>query len=156
MSVLDIAISQLGVEEEPRGSNWGERVEEYLDSVGIHAPNSWCMAFVYWCVKIAYDEKLIPLHRTGGVLDQWNNTPLNSRSKTPEVGDVFIMDFGKGKGHTGFVERVESDRIHTIEGNATDDNQGREGYEVCRKVRRIDTMKGFIKLPQPSIIPTIV
>jgi hypothetical protein len=53
------------------------------------------------------------------------------------------MDFGKGLGHTGFVERIDGLSIHTIEGN-TNDTGSREGYEVCRRIRKINTMKGFI------------
>jgi hypothetical protein len=65
----------------------------------------------------------------------------------PLPGDIFIMDFGKGKGHTGFVESVNGDIIHTIEGNSNDDGN-REGYEVCRKPggRKISSIKGFIRV----------
>jgi len=43
---LEVAKTQLGVEESPRGSNWGFSVQVYLKSVGITFPASWCMAFV--------------------------------------------------------------------------------------------------------------
>ena len=55
------------------------------------------------------------------------------------------MDFGKGLGHTGFVEKVEGNVIHTIEGN-TNDTGSREGYEVCRRTRKVEQCKGFIRL----------
>jgi len=32
---LAVAVSQIGVEETPRGSNWGVPVKDYLISVGI-------------------------------------------------------------------------------------------------------------------------
>ena len=44
---LAVAVSQIGVEETPRGSNWGVPVKDYLISVGINFPASWCMAFIY-------------------------------------------------------------------------------------------------------------
>lgn len=143
MKHLEIAISQLGVEETPRGSNWGEPVKTYLKSVGINFPASWCMAFVYWCCKQA--NPMTPLIRTGGVLAQWNRIDKKYRFTSPKVGDIFIMDFGGGLGHTGFVERIEGDTLHTIEGN-TNDTGSREGYEVCRRTRKINKMKGFIRI----------
>ena len=91
MKHIEIAIGQIGVEEVPRGSNWGTDVKKYLNSVGINFPASWCMAFVYWCCK----EAGVSLFKTGGVLAQWNKTPKENKSTTPVAGSIFIMDFGK-------------------------------------------------------------
>ena len=144
MNHLQIAITQIEKEEIPKGSNWGEHVQKYLISVGITFPASWCMAFVYWCCKQSNPNT--PLIKTGGVLAQWNQIPAKYKVKTPLPGDIFIMDFGGGKGHTGFVESVSGDVIQTIEGNSNDEGS-REGYEVCRKPggRKISSMKGFIR-----------
>ena len=143
MKHIEIAISQIGVEEIPRGSNWGESVQKYLKSVGITFPASWCMAFVYWCCKeSALNARLI---KTGGVLRMWNEVSKEMKHSAPKAGDIFIMDYGKGLGHTGFVEKVQGDKIFTIEGN-TNDTGSREGYEVCRRVRDISKCKGFIRI----------
>lgn len=145
MKHIEIAIAELGKAEEPKGSNWGTHVQKYLKSVGITFPASWCMAFVYWCVKSAHpNPEERGLKPTGGVMDQWNSRPA-LRVSTPQPGDIFIMDFGKGLGHTGFVEKVEGPNIHTIEGN-TNDEGSREGYEVARRVRKISSCKGFIRI----------
>lgn len=145
---LLIARSQLGVSEKPVGSNWGTDIKKYLNSVGIDSPNPWCMAFVYWCVNESCKEMKMenPLKKTGGVLDQWNNS-LSLQKDSPSKGDIFIMNFGKGKGHTGFVSNIVGDTIHTIEGNSNDEGS-REGYEVCRKPggRKISSCIGFIRL----------
>lgn len=148
--VLSVARSQLGRAEEPRGSNWGPAVQGYLASVGITFPAAWCMAFVYWCVDKACREAKEdnPLHRTGGVMAQWNAMRGKPhRVSTPRRGDLFVMSFGKGLGHIGFVERVQGDRIMTIEGNSNDEGS-REGHEVCRKPggRAISSCIGFIRL----------
>lgn len=147
---LSVARSQLGRGEQPRGSNWGQPVQEYLASVGITFPAAWCMAFAYWCVdKAAREAKVTnPLHRTGGVMAQWNALKGTSHQvKRPRRGDLFVMSFGSGLGHIGFVERVEGDRIVTIEGNSNDEGS-REGFEVCRKPggRAISNCIGFIRL----------
>ncbi|MEN2425977.1 CHAP domain-containing protein [Chromobacterium vaccinii] len=140
--VLEVARSQLGVEEVPRGSNDGKQVRQYLASVGIGFPASWCMAFVYWCAGQAGAAGA--LVKTGGVLRQWNERP-QLRAATPAPGDIFILDYGKGLGHTGFVEAVDGDTIVTIEGNTNADGS-REGYAVCRRRRSISKCKGFLRL----------
>lgn len=145
MKHIDIAISQIGVKEDPPGSNWGPEVKKYLASVGITFQASWCMAFVYWCTTQAY-SKDCGLMRTGGVMKQWNTIPSEYKFKEPKAGDIFIMNFGKGLGHTGFVETIEGDTLHTIEGNATLVSGSREGTEVDRKTRKISACIGFIRL----------
>lgn len=146
---LEIAISQIGNEEHPRGSNWGEPVKTYLKSVSITFPAAWCMAFVYWCFNEAAKHYMIanPMHKTGGVLAQYKYRKAYAISAPhlPAPGDVFIMDYGGGLGHTGIVEKVNSDgTLNTIEGN-TNDTGSREGYEVCRKIRPIGKIKAFLR-----------
>jgi hypothetical protein len=157
MKPLNFAIAEIGKQEIPKGSNWGPDVQKYLKSVGINFPASWCMAFVYWCFEEWENITGIPnpLIKTGGVLAEWNQIPAKFKMPAPFVnpplpGDVFIMDFGKGLGHTGFVESVDADgTLHTIEGN-TNDTGSREGFEVCRRTRHQSLMKGFIRIPLPD------
>jgi hypothetical protein len=145
-TTLQKAISQLGVEEIPRGSNAGPAVEKYLKSVGLGKGYSWCMAFIYWCAKEAsLDLKYLnPLYKTAGVLDMYNKE-VDLRVTVPQSGDIFIMEFGHGTGHTGIVESVSGTTLHTIEGN-TNNVSSREGYQVCRRTREIKTIKGFLRL----------
>lgn len=148
---LQIALGHEGVSEHPKGSNSGPEVDIYLKSVGLKKGNPWCMAFVYWCVNTACKDLNIknPLLKTGSVLKQWNETELRkfpSRASAVKPGDIFIMEFSKGMGHTGIVEKVAGGLVHTIEGNTNDDGS-REGYEVARRQRTITSIKGFIQLP---------
>lgn len=138
---LKIAITQLGKCENPLGSNWGHPVQDYLKAVGIGFPASWCMAFVYWC----YGTENNPLVKTGGVLRAWNEADKKYRVVgDPQPGDIFIMNFGKGLGHTGIVERVDSTFIYTIDGN-TNDSGSREGIEVSRKQRPRNKIVGYLR-----------
>lgn len=145
--VLEIATGELGKQEVPKGSNAGKDVEKYLKSVSLGKGYSWCMAFVFWCVEQARIEleKPNPIIKTAGVLDQWRRVSPECKKSLPQVGDIFIMDFGKGQGHTGFVTKVDGVNVHTIEGN-TNDEGSREGYEVARRVRSIKSIKGFIRI----------
>lgn len=142
---LEIAITQIGEEEVPRGSNWGVPVKDYLASVGISFPASWCMAFIYWCFRNASVELNVPNKavQTGGVLAAWNKGQMYAITD-PQAGDVFIMDFGHGLGHTGIIEAIDGDNLKTIEGN-TNDTGSREGYEVCRKIRHKSKIKGYLR-----------
>lgn len=144
---LSIAATQLGVEEVPRGSNWGDTVKAYLLSVGLNFPASWCMAFVYWCFNEAARELGVknPLIKTGGVLHSWNKSAKAFKVVgEPQPGDIFIMNYGGGLGHTGIVEKVDTSVVHTIDGN-TNDTGSREGYEVCRKIRYRSKIIGYLR-----------
>lgn len=142
---LQIAITQIGVQEIPKNSNAGPDVEKYLKSVGLGKGFSWCMAFVYWCSQEASKQLAVTntLQKTGGVLAMWNTRP-SLRVKVPQPGDIMILDYGKGLGHTGIVEKLVGADVHTIEGN-TNDEGSREGYEVCRRVRKLSMIKGFLR-----------
>lgn len=151
---LDIATHQLGVREKG-ASNSGPEVDKYLQSVGLKPGYPWCMAFVYWCYNQASLQSGVPnfLIKTAGVMHQWNEQQpvrkivLNKVLKDAAIirpGAVFIMDYGKGTGHTGLVEKIHGSYVDTIEGN-TNDEGSREGYEVCRRTRRLTSIKGFIQ-----------
>jgi hypothetical protein len=156
-AVLGQAASQVGVMEVPRNSNRGPEVDAYLLRVGVSPGLAWCCAFTYWC----FDEAALaagrpnPMVKTAGCLAHWKQAPARGARRLScaeatdnpalvQPGMVFIMDFGGGKGHTGFVERVEGGYVHTIEGN-TDASQTREGGGVYRLQRKLGSInKGFI------------
>lgn len=142
---IEIAKTQLGVQEIPLNTNKGPQIKEYLKSVGLNEGFSWCMAYVYWCFKKASEELKIvnTAIKTAGVLDAWNKANIKIKSTTPQIGSVFIMDFGKGQGHTGIVESFDNLYINTIEGNSNDEGS-REGYEVCKRKRLRKTIKGYL------------
>lgn len=148
---LQIAATQVGVQEVPKGSNGGPEVNQYLKSVGLGPGYAWCMAFVYWTVNKAVLQLNLPhpLIKTAGVMTQWDQTharKLANRASGVKPGDIFIMKFPHGTGHTGFVESIDNGMIHTIEGNTNEDGS-REGYEVARRSRPISSIFGFIQLP---------
>ena len=80
---------------------------------------------------------------------QWNKTTLpklENSSKKIAPGDIFIMQFAGGFGHTGFVKEIKKGLIITIEGNTNADGS-REGFEVASRTRKLSSIKGFIQLP---------
>lgn len=152
---LEIALSYEGKEEIPRGSNAGAFVIACLAMVGLDAPNSWCMAYVFRCFREAATALGLacPVNRTAGVMDCWNKSTPSSRILKADArptnilpGYQFIYDHGKGLGHTGIVVEVLADgSFITIEGN-TDPAGSRNGYGVFKRTRHFTDaqLKGFI------------
>ncbi|PQJ09563.1 CHAP domain-containing protein [Flavipsychrobacter stenotrophus] len=161
MAVLELARKEIGVQEVPKNSNKGPRVEEYLRSVGLGGGYAWCAALVYWLYLQAAKQLGVssPVVKTGGVLVCYNKTnPLQivtvaQAIAQPELlvpGMQFIMRFANGTGHTGLIEAVAITKagimLKTIEGNTNDDGS-REGYMVARRNRMVNSagMFAFIK-----------
>lgn len=170
---LQIAQSQVGQTEQPKGSNRGPMVDAYLHSVTLPPGYAWCQAFVYWCYNEAAKQLALtnPVIRTAGVYDCWNRTgkELNSDSSGTKMGkqaaliqpgllqpgNQFILTYGRSAGHTGIIERIASEYdsngnpvtiLHTIEGNSNNDGD-REGYAVVRHERKLTdkALQGFIQ-----------
>jgi hypothetical protein len=155
VSVIEVAQQEIGSMEVPPGSNWGPKVQGYLNSVGLNFPAPWCAAFLYWCFDKAAQSagKANPLFKTGSVLTHWNKTTAKKITTSEAVnnpalvkpGQIFIMSFGGGAGHTGLVESVSGGFINVIEGN-TNEGGSREGIGVFRRTRKIASInKGFIE-----------
>ncbi|MET0514953.1 MAG: peptidoglycan-binding protein [Nitrospiraceae bacterium] len=160
-ATVSVAASQVGVMEEPPGSNRGPRVDEYLRAVGLNPSTGsfpWCAAFVYWTFERAAARlgTTNPVIRTAGVLNHWNKAGQEgvTRLLRNEVekdfsllkpGLVFVISTGGGKGHMGLIEDYREDRLITIEGN-TNLPGDREGVGVFRRSGRklSEINRGFI------------
>ena len=161
-AAIDFAVTQIGVMENPIGSNRGPDVDRYLSAVGLNPAGSsfaWCVAFTHFCyLKAAENTGLQNPHiRTAGVLDHWNKAgtkPKVLRITSARAvadpglvkpGSLFVIDLGQGLGHSGMVIEVANGRLVTIEGN-TNDNGSRNGIGVFqREARKIANInKGFV------------
>src|SRR5262249_39265096 len=110
--VLQIATSQIGVMEQPTGSNRGPQIDNYLRTVGLEPSQgsfAWCAAFVYWCFGQASEQlrRGNPVVKTAGVMDHWNKAgTLGTKRVTQEAavndpsllrpGHIFIISTGGG------------------------------------------------------------
>ncbi|MFK8253923.1 CHAP domain-containing protein [Ancylobacter terrae] len=155
-AVLTIARGQIGVREEPVGSNRGPQVDLYHRAAGINPAAGnfpWCVSFVQWVFAQAF-AGASPLFRTAGVHALWSKrqtgsitvVPANKASaQTVKPGMVFLLDTGGGKGHAGIVEAVNRSKgtLTTIEGN-TNNGGSREGYGVFRRTTRKIRMPGLL------------
>jgi peptidoglycan hydrolase-like protein with peptidoglycan-binding domain len=160
--VLNVASGEIGVREDPPGSNRGDKVEQYQASVGVDPGEPWCAGFVYWCfTKAGANLGVVnPMKekkcRTGSVVDLWDRANANgvkivthdaafADPSLVEPGMVFVITMTSGHGHTGLVARVVGNGLETIEGN-TNDGGSREGIGVFRRRGRsiASINRGFI------------
>src|SRR6266536_5116811 len=153
---LVTAGKEVGVREEPPGSNRGPRVDQYLRSVGLNPAEgsfAWCAAFIYFCFDqacMALSRKN-PVIRTAGVLEHWDLAgargvhrlsadECQAEPSLVQPGMIFIITTGGGHGHSGLLEEVRGMALTTIEGN-TNEGGSREGIGVFRRTsRRISDM----------------
>lgn len=141
--VVEFALSQVGYEEDPPGSNkqkYGAMLDQmpwYLYKDGskewIHKVNSfdWCTQFVDSCFILTYTidiaRKMLyrPKYNNYGAVVRYAFEYFKSVGKgwkkedhEPKVGDVIYFQNSKGLSHTGIVVSVGSDTVTTVEGNA--------------------------------------
>lgn len=145
------------VREQPVNSNSGPQVNVYLASIGLNPGFSWCCAFTYYCFQQVAGQmkRPNPMVKTGGCLKHWQDAPSKGARLIPasdalanpgllKPGMLFIMDHGRGMGHTGIIESVAGGLLSTLEGN-TDGSRTREGGGVYRLVRKVGEInKGYI------------
>ncbi|WP_201743860.1 peptidoglycan-binding protein [Hymenobacter busanensis] len=149
--MLQLAAAEVGVLEEPPGSNRGARVDQYITRTGLN-PNAgnfaWCMCFVYWCFDEAAKQLKVanPCIKTAGVRDHWTKAKKKGiRTITPDQavqepalvrpGQLFCLYHSATTGHIGIVESVIGGKLTTIEGN-TNTGGSREGIGVFRRTLR--------------------
>ena len=137
---LAAAQSQVGVSEQPPGSNDGPQIANYRTATAGSGVGPWCAYFVSWAAAQAG----VPLGEAGqgfgGVSAVWDWgqrtgrwTPAAAGAR-PNPGDLIVW----GSEHIGIVESVDPDgAIHTIEGNSSNavtrrthgaDGDGATGY----------------------------
>ena len=143
---LDTAKKYLGTTE-LTNHNDGPVVEKFLHSVGRHKGDSWCAAFVSYCLTAASVKE--PTVRSGLA----RSFILKSSIKANDVligkykiqpGTILVWREGTTiHGHVGFVESWQRQFGKTIEGNTTPSSSLRSslseanGDGVYRKSRSI-------------------
>lgn len=142
---LRVAIGELGVKEQPAGSNWGPRVSQYLAAAGWKNPAPWCMALVQWSYKQAGHPLPYRTASVGFFLD-WARK-VGDIVDRPFRGDLvcYRWDADDWPDHIGIIERVlglpRLGRrwywVRTIEGNTSSGILGSQanGGGVYRRTR---------------------
>jgi hypothetical protein len=139
-TAVRVAQAEIGVTEDPPGSNNGVRISEYRTATAGSAPGiPWCAYFVSWAARQAG----VPIGEEGqgyGAVEQiasWAERTGRMRAPgaLPEPGDLILF----GGRHVGIVETVSPDgRLTTIEGN--------HHNAVQRVERTVADATGFVQL----------
>jgi hypothetical protein len=137
---LAAAESQLGVSEQPPGSNDGPGLETYRDAVAGAAPGEpWCAYFASW----AAGQAGAPIGASGqglgsvSEITDWaaSTGRLLPAGATPQPGDLILF----GDRHVGLVESVNPDgTLTTVEGNYAN--------AVSRVTRSPGEATGYVRL----------
>jgi hypothetical protein len=112
---------EVGVAEQPPGSNDAPRIAQYRQATVGSGVGPWCAYFTSWAAR----EAGVPLGENGqgfGRVDdvyawaQRSGKAIPAGSGPPQPGDLIVWDE-----HIGVVESVLPDgRVQTIEGNSSD------------------------------------
>jgi CHAP domain-containing protein len=120
-AMLNAVRNEVGVAEQPPGSNDSPRIAQYRQATAGSGVGPWCAYFVSWAARSAG----VPLGDSGqgfGRVDdvyawaQKTGKAITAGSGPPQPGDLIVWDE-----HIGIVESVGADgSISTIEGNSSD------------------------------------
>ena len=138
-AIVNLVRNEVGVAEQPPGSNDGPRIAQYRQATAGSGVGPWCAYFVSWAAR----EAGVPIGDAGqgyGLVDDvWSWAERSGKaipaSGTPQPGDLIVWDE-----HIGVVESVGADgSIKTIEGNSSDAvsrrTYGRDGGGAIGYVR---------------------
>jgi hypothetical protein len=138
--LLAAAQREVGVAEQPPGSNDGPRIAQYRQATAGSGVGPWCAYFTSWAAR----EAGTPLGDQGqgfGSVDAlyaWaqraGRAVPNGPGVVPRPGDLIVWDE-----HIGVVESVQPDgSVATIEGNSSD--------RVSRRVHEAGSALGYVRM----------
>jgi uncharacterized protein YijF (DUF1287 family) len=122
-AIVNLASQEVGVTEQPPGSNDSPRIAQFRQATAGSGVGPWCAYFTSWAAR----EAGVPLGDSGqgfGRVDDvyaWAQKagkaiPNTGADVKPQPGDLIVWDE-----HIGVVKSVGADgTINTIEGNSSD------------------------------------
>ena len=138
--LLAAAQREVGVAEQPPGSNDAPRIAQYRQATAGSGVGPWCAYFTSWAAR----EAGMPLGESGqgfGSVDALNawaqragRAVPNGPGVVPRPGDLIVWDE-----HIGVVESVLPDgSVQTIEGNSSD--------QVSRRTHEAGSALGYVRM----------
>lgn len=111
--------------------------EKYWRWYGFNQRVNWCAIFVSWCANgSGIMNNTIPRFSLCTDGEKWykDHNKWKNKSYIPQTGDIIFFDWN-GDGHVqhvGIVEKVENDKVCTIEGNSKDEVRNKN-YSLTNK-----------------------
>jgi hypothetical protein len=121
-AMVNLARQEVGVAEQPPGSNDSPRIAQYRQATAGSGVGPWCAYFVSWAARNAGAPLGEQGQGFGSVEQVWSwaqraGKAIPAGTQPPQTGDLIVW----GGRHIGMVESVDPDgSIHTIEGNSSD------------------------------------
>jgi hypothetical protein len=120
-AMVAIAQQEVGVAEQPPGSNDSPRIAQFRQATAGSGVGPWCAYFTSWVARQAGAPIGDQGQGLGAVSDVWSWAQRSGKAiapgaQPPQPGDLIVW----GGRHIGLVESVDPDgSIHTIEGNSS-------------------------------------
>ena len=111
--------------------------EKYWRWYGFNQRVNWCAIFLSWCANESGTiNNTIPRFSlcTDGVKWYKDHSKWKNKSCIPQTGDIIFFDWNGDDHvqHVGIVEKVENDKVCTIEGNSKDEVRNKN-YSLTNK-----------------------
>lgn len=137
---LEIARSQIGVAENPMGSNNVKYNTWFYGKAVKGSAYPWCMAFVDWCADQAGIMNQITKTASCGAQAAYAQKTGRWHWSTKGIatGDIVIYSLSSAHDHTGIVTVVNQTTINAVEGNT--------GDKVKATTRNKSSVYGYIRL----------
>lgn len=143
---LLVAESQVGVTENPPGSNRGEKIKQYLAATGLGSGLPWCMAFLSWTGDFALGARW-PLPLVAGCVSAYEDADARDMVHAlPNRGALFLQWVPRmGRfAHAGVcLSPVRGGAWVTIEGN-TSGRGNRDGWGCFKRRRAFKPADRFV------------
>lgn len=148
--IVKKAANEIGVKENPAGSNKVKYNTAYYGRAVSGAAYPWCCAFIWWVFRECGASRLFFNGKKSAycpTVEAWGKAEgLTVERSKGKPGDIVLFDFyGKGiSGHIGIIEKVVGNKYQTIEGNTSstsDDNGG----AVMRRTRPLSVVRCIIR-----------
>ncbi len=149
---LTVAASQLGVTEDPPGSNRVRYWPEVGQPIGSTSGWAWCAAFVTWVLlQVGVDlRKPVPWPYQCQRIMLWARATGRWKTSDPTPGDLVLYCWdGSGRAaHIGIHERIVDGLYQAIEGNTSPTNVGSQsnGGGVYRRIRSRTVILGWVDM----------
>jgi hypothetical protein len=137
-AIVNLVQQEIGVAEQPPGSNDAPRIAEYRTSTAGAGVGPWCAYFVSWLARGA-GVALGDMGQGFGSVDELAAWAQRSGrwmpgTSMPQPGDLIVWDE-----HIGVVEAVAPDgTVSTIEGNSSD--------AVTRRTHPAGSALGYVRV----------
>ena len=111
--------------------------EKYWRWYGFNQRVNWCAIFVSWCANgSGIINNSIPRFSLCTDGEKWykDHNKWKNKSCIPQTGDIIFFDWNGDDHvqHVGIVEKVENDKVYTIEENSKDEVRNKN-YSLTNK-----------------------